>query len=94
MAQVCEYPAVIAVMLPHGSLPGTIVAVLVDVRDLVRVLVRVGVCVTVADLVGVLVRVGVCVGVGGTQPEPTSVGTLRLTVSQTPIWPTSFQPQQ
>ena len=79
--------------LPHGLLPGTSVALLVGVRDLVGVFVLVLVCVTVAVRVDVLVRVLVLVGVGGTQPE-TRVGTFRSTVSHMPSCPTMFQPQQ
>ena len=98
ITQLLNAPASILVKLPHGKVGG--VAVMVGVRDLVRVLVRVPVRVTVAVRVGVLVRLGVdvvvfvCVGVGGTQPEPTRVGTYRMPVSQTPLWPLTFLPQQ
>ena len=79
--------------MTENTMPGSDVAVLFGVRDLVRVLVRVGVRVTVAVRVGVLVTVLVRVGVGGTQPE-TRVGTFRMTVSHMPSCPKGFQPQQ
>ena len=77
-----EYPGAIVVKLPQ--LPGASVGLMVGVRELVTVLVRVSVRVGVLVRVGVAVVVLVCVGVGGTQPEPTRVGTIRLTVSHTP----------
>ena len=80
--------------MTENTTPGGGVVVLFGVRDLVSVFVRVGVRVTVAVRVDVLVSVLVRVGVGGTQPEPTSVGTFRLTVSHMPSCPKGFQPQQ
>ena len=87
-----EYPGAIVVKLPQ--LPGASVGLMVGVRELVTVLVRVSVRVGVLVRVGVDVIVLVCVGVGGTQPEPTSVGTFRLTISHMPSSPKRFQPQQ